>query len=200
MNGKDDNEIRNMDAPIPDSGFDKRCSQNLYEEKDPQRVILLPSSDYATQAWYAGLSSWDFAKAEPKKLSEVKIPKEVKDNTGTVTNQDEINAATSKRDAEDRQFAEEAEAFTRMVWKATTEVGFGIKGRFVVAWYCEAEGNTPNGYGEKWGNNVARDCDDDGVNTCYVERALKKHNDLRAQHKGGKPLTHYNAASQYIQE
>jgi len=32
-------------------------------------------------------------------------------------------------------------AFTRMVWKDTTTVAFGIKGRWVFARYCKVEGN-----------------------------------------------------------
>jgi hypothetical protein len=51
-------------------------------------------------------------------------------------NQDEIDVATLEQDVENQEFIDDAEKFTRMVWKATTEVGFGIRGRFVVAWYC----------------------------------------------------------------
>ena len=29
--------------------------------------------------------------------------------------------------------------FTKMVWKKTTRVGFGVKGKWVVAWYCESQ-------------------------------------------------------------
>jgi len=37
-----------------------------------------------------------------------------------------------------------ANEFTRLVWKTTTKVGFGISadGRYVVAWFCETPGNT----------------------------------------------------------
>lgn len=28
-----------------------------------------------------------------------------------------------------------------MVWSGTTKVAFGIKGKYVVAWYCDIKGN-----------------------------------------------------------
>jgi len=94
-----------------------------------------------------------------------------------------------------------------MVWKDTIEIGFGIKGRFVVAWYCEKKGNTPATYGADWKKNVIQDCEDDGMNTCYVEMALKEHNRLRSRHQFSKKLENkskklekYDAASRWIQE
>jgi len=39
-----------------------------------------------------------------------------------------------------------------------------------------------------------------GVDTCYVEMALKAHNQKRAAHKGGVPLKAYDAASKAIQD
>lgn len=102
-------------------------------------------------------------------------------------------------EADERLIKDKAEKFTNMIWKASTEVGFGIKGRFVIAWYCEDAGNEPSGYGPKWKENVARDCDDDGVNTCYVEHALKEHNKLRAEHRGGGALLPHESASRAIQ-
>jgi hypothetical protein len=32
-------------------------------------------------------------------------------------------------------------AFTQMVWKNTSKVGFGVKGDTVIAWYCDVKGN-----------------------------------------------------------
>lgn len=26
--------------------------------------------------------------------------------------------------------------FTQLIWKATSTVGFGVKGKYVVAWFC----------------------------------------------------------------
>jgi hypothetical protein len=40
----------------------------------------------------------------------------------------------------------------------------------------------------------------DGINTCYVEMALKAHNIKRAKHKGGKPYEKYDNASKAIQK
>jgi len=31
----------------------------------------------------------------------------------------------------------DADMFARLIWKSTTKVGFGQKGKYVVAWYCE---------------------------------------------------------------
>ena len=41
-----------------------------------------------------------------------------------------------------------AQAFTRMIWKSTQTVAFGIKGQYVAAWYCNVSGTTnSNGQG-----------------------------------------------------
>lgn len=54
MNSKSEADIPNIRVPLNDNSFNKDCSQNIYEELDPRKVILLPNSDYATQAWYSG--------------------------------------------------------------------------------------------------------------------------------------------------
>ena len=41
-----------------------------------------------------------------------------------------------------------AKYFSQMMWKATTKVGFGIVGNFVVARYCEEVGNVDKKYWE----------------------------------------------------
>jgi hypothetical protein len=35
-----------------------------------------------------------------------------------------------------------AKAFTRMLWRSTQTVAFGIKGKHVAAWYCNPSGRT----------------------------------------------------------
>lgn len=68
-----------------------------------------------------------------------------------------------KEDAEKKLFSEN---FTRMVWKKTTKVGFGIKGKYVIAWYCEAKGNA--GSTTEFKKNVGEKCiNADKINTCY---------------------------------
>lgn len=101
-------------------------------------------------------------------------------------------------DADQAKINAAAESFTRMIWKETTEVAFGIKGRFVLAWYCSVAGNTPAGYAG-WDKQVARDCDEDGVNTCYAEMARAEHNRVRAAHAGGRALVAHESASRAIQ-
>ena len=51
----------------------------------------------------------------------------------------------------DYHFAEnnaqpKAKYFSQMMWKATTKVGFGIAGKFVVARYCKEAGNVDKQY------------------------------------------------------
>jgi hypothetical protein len=40
-------------------------------------------------------------------------------------------------------FSVQADQFTQLVWANTRNVGFGIRGDTVVAWYCNTGGNTP---------------------------------------------------------
>lgn len=90
-----------------------------------------------------------------------------------------------------------------MVWRATKKVGFGVRGKFVAAWYCYDPGNagpastaaTPAIYKD----NVRKDCLVDGVDQCYLEIALKAHNAYRAKHKEGQALIGYIEASKRIQ-
>jgi len=91
-----------------------------------------------------------------------------------------------------------ADAFTRMVWKGTTKAAFAIKGRWVYARYCSVEGNT--GTTAAFITNVKQDCVKDDVDVCFQRAAIKAHNEKRARHKGGTPLTADPAASNYIQK
>jgi hypothetical protein len=83
-------------------------------------------------------------------------------------------------DADPKDKKAESDKFTQVVWKATEEVGFGIAGKYVVAWYCKA-GNTKGDYLK----NVADKCildDHEKINECYNVRALKAHNAKRIDH------------------
>jgi uncharacterized protein YkwD len=71
--------------------------------------------------------------------------------------------------------------FARVVWKATTKVGFGVKGKYVVAWYCEDQGAIGDEAAFK--KNIEESCiQKNGVNKCYNDQALKANNKLRDDH------------------
>jgi len=96
--------------------------------------------------------------------------------------------------------------FTRMMWKATKKVAFGIKDKHVVAWYCDAKGNSPAADAKAFKANVgAKNClvfdpkskalvekSKKGsttdrafkvYNNCYNERQRKFHNAKRQLHE-----------------
>jgi hypothetical protein len=85
--------------------------------------------------------------------------------------------STPKEDGEDKK---KSDLFTQVVWKASTEVGFGIAGKYVVAWYCEA-GNVKDKYLDNVGNKCILD-KDEKINECYNKMALKAHNAKRIDH------------------
>ena len=85
-----------------------------------------------------------------------------------------------------------------MVWKRTTTVAFGIKGRWVYARYCSVAGNT--GLPASYIENVKQDCVKDAVDVCFQAAALKAHNEKRARHRNGRPLAADPAASNHIQK
>jgi hypothetical protein len=57
------------------------------------------------------------------------------------------------------------DSFTRMVWRDTTTVAFGIKDRWVVARYCKVKGNVDGVTGYK--ANIKQDCIKDEVDVCF---------------------------------
>jgi len=80
----------------------------------------------------------------------------------------------------DENHKQQADFFTMMVWKPTTSVAFGIKGRYVYARFCSPRGN--QGTNTDYRNNVKKDCKKDGYDNCFMEAALKAHNEKRALH------------------
>jgi hypothetical protein len=65
----------------------------------------------------------------------------------------------------------EAFMFTKMVWKKTKRVGFGVRGKWVIAWYCESQ-PASNSPGPVFVRNVGKKCiDQEGVQTCYNKMA-----------------------------
>lgn len=147
------------------------CAESVFTQDAPAKVATLATSDDATIGWYEGKKFWNFKEGTVKDKFE-----------------DKVLTADQKADAAD---------FTRMVWAETTTVAFGIRGRWVVAWYCSPQGN--KGDVEAYKKNVQKDCVKDGVDTCYLELALQAHNEKRARHRGGRPLAQDTAASKYIQ-
>lgn len=81
------------------------------------------------------------------------------------------------------------------MWKSTKKVGFGIKGKYVVAWYCP-KGNDPATSKDFKKNVCKKDgcklCLEDkkgvkyGYNKCYNDDAVKSTNLVRGKHNGKK--------------
>ena len=94
------------------------------------------------------------------------------------------------------------------MWKASTKVGFGIKGKFVLAYYCEKAGNT--GEKKNYKMNVCKKdqcklCTEgkDGVaykyNKCYNKLALDEHNIYRLDHSSPKFAEYHVEAAKAAQ-
>jgi uncharacterized protein YkwD len=86
-----------------------------------------------------------------------------------------------------------SDAYTRMVWKGSTKVGFGIHGRFVVAWFCETEGNKPVTVAA-FKENVPKACLAAGHNTCFDEANRKVLDERRGWHEATKTEKNDDAA------
>ena len=51
------------------------CGQNIFEQTDATKLVSLPTSSDATDAWYKGKSMYDYVKGAPKAAKmEVKKP------------------------------------------------------------------------------------------------------------------------------
>lgn len=74
-----------------------------------------------------------------------------------------------------------SDQFVNTVWKGTTKVAFGVRGRYVVAWYCEAAA-TPRD-AAKTLLNVGRACNTQGYDSCYNDLQTKLHNVKRKHHE-----------------
>lgn len=123
-------------------------------------AYILLTTDEATIQWHKGNVNYNFASGRS-------------------------NSATSA-------VKSSAYQFTQMVWKgkAMKKVGFGIKDKLTVAWYCPT-GNSPD-TAQDFKDNVCEAgcpkwCVTDTVNKCYNEKQIAKHNELRDRH-GSKGL------------
>lgn len=78
-----------------------------------------------------------------------------------------------------------ADQFTQMVWASTKQVGFGVRGDTVVAWYCAKGGNTPR-TASQFKQNVNPVCisgaGDQKWYSCYNKQAVERHNRYRIVH------------------
>lgn len=93
----------------------------------------------------------------------------------------------------------EAFKFTKMVWRKTTRVGFGVKGKWVVAWYCESQ-PASNSPAAEFVRNVGAKCVDSAkVNVCYNELANAAHNERRTKHEAS-PLVWEGAIAAALQQ
>jgi hypothetical protein len=90
----------------------------------------------------------------------------------------------------------QAANFAQMVWKGTSKVGFGVQGKYVVAWYCEDRGQVEDPVKAK--SNVGIVCYKHGYNRCYNDLALVHINKMRKNHKA-QPLTFDEDAARSIQ-
>jgi hypothetical protein len=92
--------------------------------------------------------------------------------------------------------------FSNMMWRQTTQVAFGIRGRHVIAWYCNkgapAPEEKPSSY-NLFKENVGRLCIVDGYNDCYNQKALAAHNDAREKHQGYVKLELDTEIAKFIQ-
>jgi hypothetical protein len=99
------------------------------------------------------------------------------------------------------------ENFTRMMWKSSTKVAFGMINQaktdtvWVVGYYCHDKPVVSGGAGpkEEVRKNVGRQCVTDGYNVCYNESALARHNERREGHAGYAPLELDPAIAKAIQ-
>jgi len=83
-----------------------------------------------------------------------------------------------------------------MLWKSSTKVGFGIKGKFVLAYYCTV-GAKDDAKSKDFKMNICRKdgcklCTEDkagkayGFNKCFNQLGIDKHNIYRIDHESPK--------------
>lgn len=92
--------------------------------------------DYATEGWYKNSESYDYVTSKPKLV----------------------------KGKEDEATKIKSDTYTQLIWKTSTKVGFGIKGKFVVAWYCDKKGNVRDGKAKD-----SKDVDTFTDNVCKVD-------------------------------
>jgi hypothetical protein len=144
------------------------------------------TTSIATDTWYQGKQYYDFDKGE-------------------VITDDDLS------DEENDLREQNAYYFTQMLWKDSTEVGLGVKGKWVVGWFCEDKGNDPE-TAQAFVDNVndvcmvtgeeptANDATAKKYNRCYNDMARDYHNSKRAIHKQTEPLETDINIAKFIQD
>jgi hypothetical protein len=89
------------------------------------------------------------------------------------------------RDMKDPKKVKLSNAFANVVWAGTTKVGFGVKGKWVVAWYCQDKAAPSETVATKL--NIGTQCKKNGIHSCLNDSALEAHNAKRMIHDT-KPL------------
>jgi hypothetical protein len=71
--------------------------------------------------------------------------------------------------------------FANVVWQSTTRAGFGHRGEWVVALYCQTKA-TPFDQSANQAN-IGRPCSTQGINSCLNDELRKLHNEKRLLHQ-----------------
>lgn len=129
------------------------CAENVYQLTSGSALTNSDNESYYPDLLYTNRASKDwYESGEPKYTF------------GTGMPNSEANRAA-------------AEKFVKMLWRGTTKVGFGVKGKWVVAWYCESGGAT--GPPSNFMANVGLHCVKNNINKCYNKLGADQHNALR---------------------
>lgn len=79
-------------------------------------------------------------------------------------------------------------AFMRVVWKDQTTVGFGTRGKYTIAWYCNKapkvdDSTSSNTNVSKTSSCIDQGAEGDKVNRCFQKEALKAVNEYRKMYR-----------------
>jgi hypothetical protein len=189
------NEYRKMHSKAGETGFALKHSDKLAKEALAYAKTLLAAGRLTPAP--ASALKWKDGKLCGESLMEFPSKSEVDPNyTNSAMLTESFYAGRDVYDPDTHGIpstaseddAKKAAAYAQLLWRATTEVGFGIAGNFAVARYC-AGGNTPAGDAAAYALNV---CPKDGCakcptkikglgyDNCYNKRALTAANIKRA--------------------
>lgn len=92
------------------------CGESTYEQETSAAAAeAVEYNNEASKSWHDGESEYD------------------------ATTGERVQGGGSSGDDDEQE--KRMKAFTRMVWKRTRKVGFGVKGGRVIAWYCDVRGS-----------------------------------------------------------
>lgn len=132
---------RLRDLKITGDALKDKCNFSVHKHTGTAAEQL--EGDHATNEWYANSKHYSYETGKAK--------------TGVKDQKDEVT----------KQYSD---TYTQLVWKTSKKVGFGIKGKFVVAWYCDKKGNT--GDANTFTDNVCKvdGCHPDGWKGYTLEK------------------------------